>query len=127
MGRAVGVGVLAVRKGVRYASPLPSDERERGRVPGYVNVPAIVAAAASLRAVRAEAEQENARLHALVERIRTRVPALVPEVEVVGDPVRRSPTSSPSPACTWTARCCSASWTRPGSRSPRAPPAPPPR
>ncbi|MFE7633474.1 cysteine desulfurase/sulfurtransferase TusA family protein [Kitasatospora sp. NPDC057518] len=86
-----GVGVLAVRKGVRYASPLPADEREGGRVPGYVNVPAIVAAAASLRAVRAEAERENARLHALVERIRARVPRLVPEVEVVGDPVRRLP------------------------------------
>ncbi|MFJ2580519.1 cysteine desulfurase/sulfurtransferase TusA family protein [Kitasatospora aureofaciens] len=86
-----GVGVLAVRKGVRYASPLPADEREGGRVPGYVNVPAIVAAAASLRAVRAEAERENARLHVLVERIRARVPQLVPEVEVVGDPVRRLP------------------------------------
>ncbi|WP_308129746.1 cysteine desulfurase/sulfurtransferase TusA family protein [Kitasatospora aureofaciens] len=86
-----GVGVLAVRKGVRYASPLPADEREGGRVPGYVNVPAIVAAAASLRAVRAEAERENARLHVLVERIRAQVPQLVPEVEVVGDPVRRLP------------------------------------
>ncbi|MGK4583700.1 cysteine desulfurase/sulfurtransferase TusA family protein [Kitasatospora sp. HPMI-4] len=86
-----GVGVLAVRKGVRYVSPLPADEREGGRAPGYVNVPAIVAAAASLRAVRAEAERENARLHALVDRIRTRVPRLVPEVEVVGDPVRRLP------------------------------------
>ncbi|MFC9331084.1 cysteine desulfurase/sulfurtransferase TusA family protein [Kitasatospora sp. NPDC057015] len=90
-GGPAGVGVLAVRKGVRYVSPLPADERESGRVPGYVNVPAIVAAAASLRAVRAEADRENARLHALVERIRTRVPQLVPEVEVVGDPVGRLP------------------------------------
>ncbi|MFF2656724.1 cysteine desulfurase/sulfurtransferase TusA family protein [Kitasatospora sp. NPDC058032] len=90
-GGPAGVGVLAVRKGVRYASPLPADEREGGRVPGFVNVPAIVAAAASLRAVRAEAERENARLHELVERIRARVPRLVPEVEVVGDPVRRLP------------------------------------
>ncbi|MFI9272505.1 cysteine desulfurase/sulfurtransferase TusA family protein [Kitasatospora sp. NPDC052896] len=90
-GGPAGVGVLAVRKGVRFASALPADEREGGRVPGYVNVPAIVAAAASLRAVRAEAEAENARLHALVERIRARVPRLVPEVEVVGDPVRRLP------------------------------------
>ncbi|MEV4616392.1 aminotransferase class V-fold PLP-dependent enzyme, partial [Kitasatospora sp. NPDC049258] len=90
-GGPAGVGVLAVRKGVRYASPLPADEREGGRVPGFVNVPAIVAAAASLRAVRAEAERENARLHALVERIRARVPRLVPEVEVVGDPVHRLP------------------------------------
>ncbi|MFC8453594.1 cysteine desulfurase/sulfurtransferase TusA family protein [Kitasatospora sp. NPDC057223] len=90
-GGPAGVGVLAVRKGVRYASPLPADEREAGRVPGFVNVPAIVAAAASLRAVRAESARENARLHALVERIRARVPQLVPEVEVVGDPVRRLP------------------------------------
>ncbi|WP_033821750.1 cysteine desulfurase/sulfurtransferase TusA family protein [Kitasatospora sp. MBT63] len=90
-GGPAGVGVLAVRKGVRYRSPLPADERERGRVPGFVNVPAIVAAAASLRAVRAEAERENARLHGLVERIRARVPQLVPEIEVVGDPVRRLP------------------------------------
>ncbi|MFI5528127.1 cysteine desulfurase/sulfurtransferase TusA family protein [Kitasatospora sp. NPDC051853] len=90
-GGPAGVGVLAVRKGVRYVSPLPADERERGRVPGYVNVPAIVAAAASLRAVRAEAEAENVRLHALVERIRRQVPRLVPEVEVVGDPVHRLP------------------------------------
>ncbi|MGE7434435.1 cysteine desulfurase/sulfurtransferase TusA family protein [Kitasatospora sp. NPDC001175] len=90
-GGPAGVGVLAVRKGVRYVSPLPADERESGRAPGYVNVPAIVAAAASLRAVRAEAERENSRLHALVERIRTQVPRLVPEVEVVGDPVRRLP------------------------------------
>ncbi|MBB4922909.1 cysteine desulfurase/sulfurtransferase TusA family protein [Kitasatospora kifunensis] len=86
-----GVGVLAVRKGVRFNSALPADEREGGRVPGYVNVPAIVAAAAALRAVRGEAAAENARLHALVERIRARVPQLVPEVEVVGDPVRRLP------------------------------------
>ncbi|MDH6110073.1 cysteine desulfurase [Kitasatospora sp. MAP12-15] len=90
-GGPAGVGVLVVRKGVRFSSALPADERERGRVPGYVNVPAIVAAAASLRAVRDEAEQENARLHALVERIRARVPRLVPEVEVVGDPVHRLP------------------------------------
>ncbi|WP_441246491.1 cysteine desulfurase/sulfurtransferase TusA family protein [Kitasatospora sp. McL0602] len=90
-GGPAGVGVLAVRKGVRYSSPLPADERENGRVPGYVDVPAIVAAAASLRAVRAEAETANARLHALVERIRARVPQLVPEVEVVGDPARRLP------------------------------------
>ncbi|WP_232247717.1 cysteine desulfurase/sulfurtransferase TusA family protein [Kitasatospora azatica] len=90
-GGPAGVGVLAVRKGVRFASALPADERESGRVPGYVNVPAIVAAAASLRAARLEAQTENARLHALVERIRAAVPRLVPEVEVVGDPVRRLP------------------------------------
>ncbi|WP_268219680.1 cysteine desulfurase/sulfurtransferase TusA family protein [Streptomyces sp. EMB24] len=86
-----GVGLLAVRKGVRFAPQGPRDERESGRVPGYENLPAIVAAAASLRAVRAEAAQEAARLRELTDQIRARVPELVPDVEVVGDPERRLP------------------------------------
>ncbi|MBD0743212.1 cysteine desulfurase/sulfurtransferase TusA family protein [Streptomyces sp. CBMA152] len=90
-GGPAGVGLLAVRKGVRFAPQGPSDERESGRAPGFENIPAIVAAAASLRAVRAEAAAESVRLRALVDRIRARVPQLVPDVEVVGDPVRRLP------------------------------------
>ncbi|MFI7348532.1 cysteine desulfurase/sulfurtransferase TusA family protein [Streptomyces sp. NPDC049936] len=86
-----GVGLLVVRKGVRFAPQGAADERESGRAPGFENLPAIVAAAASLRAVRAEAAQEAARLRELTERIRARVPGLVPDVEVVGDAVRRLP------------------------------------
>jgi cysteine desulfurase len=86
-----GVGLLVIRKGVRFAAPGPADERESGRAPGFEKNPAIVAAAASLRAVRAEAAAESARLRELTERIRARVPQLVPDVEVVGDPVRRLP------------------------------------
>lgn len=90
-GGPAGVGLLAVRKGVRFAPQGPVDERESGRVPGFGNLPAVVAAAASLRAVRAEAREEAARLRVLVDRIRARVPELVPDVEVVGDPERRLP------------------------------------
>ncbi|MEU6356667.1 aminotransferase class V-fold PLP-dependent enzyme [Streptomyces sp. NPDC047072] len=86
-----GVGLLAVRKGVRFSPQGPADERESGRAPGFENLPAIVAAAASLRAVRAEAAQEAVRLRELTERIRTRVPQQVPDVEVVGDPTHRLP------------------------------------
>ncbi len=86
-----GVGLLAVRKGTRFAAQGPTDERESGRAPGFEDVPAIVAAAASLRAVRAEATAEAARLSALVDRIRTAVPELVPDVEVVGHPELRLP------------------------------------
>ncbi|MBH1933568.1 aminotransferase class V-fold PLP-dependent enzyme [Streptomyces sp. AV19] len=86
-----GVGLLAVRKGVRFAPRGPVDERESGRAPGFPDLPAVVAAAASLRAVRAEAAAEAARLRELVDRVRARVPELVPDVEVVGDPVRRLP------------------------------------
>ncbi|MFD9815946.1 cysteine desulfurase/sulfurtransferase TusA family protein [Streptomyces sp. NPDC059080] len=86
-----GVGLLAVRKGTRFAPRGPADEREAGRAPGFENVPAIVAAAASLRAVRADAAAEAARLRGLVARIRERVAVSVPDVEVVGDPERRLP------------------------------------
>ncbi|WP_327236967.1 cysteine desulfurase/sulfurtransferase TusA family protein [Streptomyces sp. NBC_01317] len=90
-GGPAGVGLLAVRKGVRFAPQGPADERESGRAPGFQNIPAVVAAAASLRAVRAEAEAEGLRLRTLVDLVRARVPELVPDVEVVGDPVRRLP------------------------------------
>ncbi|AZM52830.1 cysteine desulfurase [Streptomyces sp. WAC 01529] len=90
-GGPAGVGLLVVRKGVRFAAQGPVDERESGRAAGFENIPAIVAAAASLRAVRAEAVAEGARLRELTERIRARVPGSVPDVEVVGDPVRRLP------------------------------------
>ncbi|MET7731663.1 aminotransferase class V-fold PLP-dependent enzyme [Streptomyces sp. NPDC005402] len=86
-----GVGLLAVRKGVRFSPQGPADERESGRAPGFENLPAIVAAAASLRAVRAEAAQEAVRLRELTARIRSHVPQLVPDVDVVGDPERRLP------------------------------------
>ncbi|MCW2879244.1 MAG: aminotransferase, class [Sphaerisporangium sp.] len=90
-GGPAGVGLLAVRKGTRWRSPLPEDERERRRVPGFENVPAAVAAVAALRARLTEAEEENARLSALVDRIREAVPRLVPDVEVVGDATERAP------------------------------------
>ncbi|MEU7199136.1 aminotransferase class V-fold PLP-dependent enzyme [Streptomyces sp. NPDC045470] len=86
-----GVGLLAVRKGTRFAPQGPQDERESGRVPGFGNLPAVVAAAASLRAVRAEAAAEAVRLRELVDRVRARVAEAVPDTEVVGDPVRRLP------------------------------------
>ncbi|WP_406167964.1 cysteine desulfurase/sulfurtransferase TusA family protein [Streptomyces sp. NBC_00996] len=86
-----GVGLLAVRKGTRFSPQGPPDERESGRAAGFENIPAVVAAAASLRAVRAEAAAQAGRLRELTERIRGRVPELVPDVEVVGDAVHRLP------------------------------------
>ena len=39
-GGPAGVGLLAVRKGVRFAPQGPADERESGRAPGFENIPA---------------------------------------------------------------------------------------
>ena len=85
------VGVLAIRTGVRWRTPYPEDEREAGRVPGVPNIPGIVAAAASLRAVLAERDEVAARHATLVERIRKTVAATVPDVDVVGDADDRLP------------------------------------
>lgn len=90
-GGPAGVGVLAVRTGTRFAADWPEDERERGRAPGPVNVPAILAAATALRARAAEAQEVGLAQRELTALLRERIPALVPEVEVVGDPVDRLP------------------------------------
>ncbi|GAA4230097.1 cysteine desulfurase/sulfurtransferase TusA family protein [Actinomadura meridiana] len=90
-GGPAGVGVLVVRKGTRWRSPLPDDEREGRRVPGFENVPSIAAAAWSLNAFRVEMHEDAERVSALVDHIRTEVPRIVPDVEVVGDPVWRLP------------------------------------
>jgi cysteine desulfurase len=82
-GGPAGVGVLAVRKGVRWEDPRPAAPP--------VSIPLVVAAAAALRAVVAAQAAESARLRALVDRVRAAVAATVPDVEVVGDPVERLP------------------------------------
>ncbi|MGF7234910.1 MAG: cysteine desulfurase family protein [Frankia sp.] len=81
-----GVGFLVVRTGTRWRSPLPPDDREGGRVPGFVNLPAVVAAAAALHARTTEMAAEARELTALVDLVRHRVPALVPDTDVLGDP-----------------------------------------
>ncbi len=86
-----GVGVLAVRTGVRWRSVLPSDEREGGRMPGAPGLPQILSAAVGLQAAAAESAAEDSRLRPLVDRLRERIIATVPDVEVVGDPVHRLP------------------------------------
>ncbi len=90
-GGPAGVGVLAVRKGTRFAAAWPEDERERGHAPGPVNVPAILAAAAALRAREAERESVAARHSDLVARIREEVARTIPDVEIVGHPEQRLP------------------------------------
>ncbi len=81
-GGPAGVGVLATRTGTRMATVLPA---------GPVNLPAVLSAAVGLQAAVAEQTAEDARLRPLVDLIRTRVAAEVPDVDVVGDPVDRLP------------------------------------
>jgi cysteine desulfurase len=89
-GGPAGVGVLLVRKGVRWRNPFPGDDRVDERTIGMENVPAALAAAAALQAVVAERDEVNARQAALVDRLRAGV-ARIPDTEVVGDPEARLP------------------------------------
>lgn len=82
-----GIGVLVLRPGARWR-PAPGLPRAETRP---VPVPLAVAAAAALEQARRGAAEESARLEALVDRIRDRVAATVPDAVVHGDPVDRLP------------------------------------
>lgn len=88
-GALAGVGVLAVRPGVRWRPPWPQDEDRW--FPGRVSVPAAFAAAVALQAALREREREDRRRRDLVDRVRDRVAATVPDVEVVGPQQGRLP------------------------------------
>jgi len=90
-GGPAGVGLLVVRKGIRWREPFPADDREHHRVPGVPNVPAVLAAAAALESASRERGSEDAALRALVARIRAAVPRAVPDSVVYGDPDARLP------------------------------------
>lgn len=89
-GGPAGVGVLLVRKGTRWRSPFPADDRVDERTSGFENVPAALAAAAALQAVTSEREETAGRQHRLVARLRAEAAAL-PDTDVVGDPEDRLP------------------------------------
>lgn len=90
-GGPAGVGVLATRRTARWREPFPADDREGRRVPGFPNVPGILAAAASLTAMGGERAALDGALRALVARIRAAVPQRVPDAVVHGDPDARLP------------------------------------
>ena len=90
-GGPAGVGILAIRKGTRFAPTWAVDEHEDGRVPGAVNLPGIVAAAAALVAREQERQAEAVRLRALTDRLRAALPTIADDIDVFGDPDQRLP------------------------------------
>jgi cysteine desulfurase len=90
-GGPAGLGLLVVRRTARWRPPFPVDESERGHGLGAPNVPAAVAAAASLRATRAERQAHADRLSGYIDQLRRRVPELVPDSVVFGPDRDRLP------------------------------------
>jgi cysteine desulfurase len=85
-GGPAGVGILVVRSGTRWANPTPADERELGRAAGFPNLPAIVATATALHASAEQQATQAAHLGELTAELRARLPELVDDVEILGDP-----------------------------------------
>ncbi|MGN6796094.1 MAG: cysteine desulfurase family protein [Streptosporangiaceae bacterium] len=80
-----GVGVLAIRKAVRWRAPLPPGSREGHRVPGFPNLPAIMSAVAALEAFEADRDDADIALRMLTNQIRDRLKTLIPDCVVHGD------------------------------------------
>lgn len=84
-----GIGVLVTRPGVRRSPVAPEDEDRW--FPGGVSVPAALAAAVALQVAHAGRAAADAERRPLVDRVRARVAAEVPDTEVVGDADDRLP------------------------------------
>ncbi|HET6968420.1 MAG TPA: aminotransferase class V-fold PLP-dependent enzyme [Ornithinibacter sp.] len=84
------LGLLAVRTGTRWALPGPRREAEHGREWAAPWVPPVIAAAEAWRQTAGDRDAEEADARSLVDGIRTAA-AVVPDVEVVGDPLDRLP------------------------------------
>ncbi|MET0433200.1 MAG: aminotransferase class V-fold PLP-dependent enzyme [Cellulomonas sp.] len=92
VGALPGVAVLATRAGVRRSPVPPAGAGDEDRwFPGGVSVPAALAAAVALQAAAARVAVGPDPRHALVERLRARVAAEVPEVDVAGPADGRLP------------------------------------
>ncbi|WP_081861413.1 cysteine desulfurase family protein [Cellulomonas sp. HZM] len=88
-GGPAGIGVLVTRRGVRRTPDWPEDDDRW--FPGGVSVPAALAAAVALQVAHASRHRTAEASRTLVDRVRRRVAAEVPDVEVVGDDAVRLP------------------------------------
>jgi len=86
-----GVGVMVIRKSVRWRAPVPAGSREGHRVPGFPNLPAILSAAAALEAFDAERDEADIALRLLTSQIRDRLKTDLPDCVVHGDPAHVLP------------------------------------
>lgn len=86
-----GVGLLYLRGGTPYRSPMTGASQERNRRAGTLNVAFIVAIAAALEIAQSDRERKNAHLLRLRTRLIDGVLAGVPGAALTGHPTARLP------------------------------------
>jgi len=89
-----GIGVLYLRRGVRYRPLLRGGHQERGRRAGTENAPAIVALGKAAEQALEHMDYENTFVAAMRDRLEQGILAQVPHAFVNGDPDNRLPNTS---------------------------------
>ena len=89
-----GIGVLFIRRGVRFKPLVTGGHQERGRRGGTENVPGIVGLGEACRLAKAEMAEEIRRLAALRDRLEREVVRTIPRAFVNGDLEHRLPNTS---------------------------------
>ena len=89
-----GIGVLYLRRGVRYRPLLRGGHQERGRRAGTENVASIIALGKAAEMAMEHMEYENTFVAAMRDRLEQGILAAVPYSFVTGDPENRLPNTS---------------------------------
>jgi cysteine desulfurase len=89
-----GIGVLYVRKGVPFLPMQTGGGHERNRRAGTENMAYIVGLATALRLAYAEAEESNARITRLRDKLIAGVLERIPDSQLSGHPSQRLPNSA---------------------------------
>jgi cysteine desulfurase len=89
-----GVGVLYARRGVRFLPLQTGGGHERNRRAGTENVAFAVGLATALRLAHEEAEETNARIARLRDRLIAGVLERIPDSQLSGHPTQRLPNSA---------------------------------
>jgi cysteine desulfurase len=89
-----GIGVLYLRRGVRFRPLLRGGHQERGRRAGTENAPAIVALGKAAELAMARMQDENTVVKALRDRLQAGILAVVPHAFATGDTDNRLPNTA---------------------------------
>ncbi|MBW4569724.1 MAG: cysteine desulfurase NifS [Tolypothrix carrinoi HA7290-LM1] len=89
-----GIGVLYVRRGVRFRPFLIGGQQERGRRSGTENVPGIIALGKAAELELLHLEEATKRERKLRDRLEQAILTKIPDCEVNGDPTQRLPNTT---------------------------------
>lgn len=89
-----GIGVLYVRRGVRFRPLLIGGQQERGRRSGTENVPGIIALGKAAQLEMLHLEEATKRERRLRDRLEQAILTQIPDCEVNGDTTQRLPNTT---------------------------------